>query len=333
MKIMKKFFLFGLKLTITIGILTYIFSHIPFSKVMESLTSVKLILVLFAFLIVLIRSYIRASQMKRFTDMQGLSLSKRQIFEINMATSFYGLFLPGYLAGGVIRLYKFSKPQKKFVEAVTSIAYNRLIELMVLVSLGTFFWTLNNTSGVNHCSIELVLWIALAGLMFLYLSVFNRKVSSFVQKILRRIKLDFLPRMFRDKIKKLLLSGRKFHDVSSGFLIKTVSFSLLGHLLGAFSFQLFLMSLGIYIAFISVVAIWSMLILITMLPISISGLGVREGILIFFLKPYGVSGPDAVALSFLLYIRTLFLGSVGMFLELKNFFLPKQAKPSDPTKE
>ena len=58
---MRKKLLLALKLFITVGILTYIFSCIPFSKVIESLASVKLSYVFSAFLIVLMRSYLRAA--------------------------------------------------------------------------------------------------------------------------------------------------------------------------------------------------------------------------------------------------------------------------------
>jgi len=62
---------------------------------------------------------------------------------------------------------------------------------------------------------------------------------------------------------------------------------------------------------------------VTNLPISISGLGVREGGLIMLLEPFGVSGATAVALSFLMLARSLLLGAIGATLEIQSALTEK----------
>jgi uncharacterized membrane protein YbhN (UPF0104 family) len=47
------------------------------------------------------------------------------------------------------------------------------------------------------------------------------------------------------------------------------------------------------------------------LPIGISGLGVREGAFVLFLGPLGVDAQDAIALGLLLYLLTLFVSLLG----------------------
>jgi len=47
------------------------------------------------------------------------------------------------------------------------------------------------------------------------------------------------------------------------------------------------------------------------LPISISGLGVREGMLVLFLHPFGVSNGQAIALGLLWYATTLAVSMIG----------------------
>jgi hypothetical protein len=53
------------------------------------------------------------------------------------------------------------------------------------------------------------------------------------------------------------------------------------------------------------------------LPISIAGLGVREGTLVGVLPLYGVNPSAAVAFSFLLLARTIVLGIGGGLLEAR----------------
>jgi glycosyltransferase 2 family protein len=62
--------------------------------------------------------------------------------------------------------------------------------------------------------------------------------------------------------------------------------------------------------------------LITMIPISISGLGVREGSLILLLKPYGIGNDDAVAFSFFIFtITVVMIGVIGGLFEGRRFLL------------
>jgi len=77
--------------------------------------------------------------------------------------------------------------------------------------------------------------------------------------------------------------------------------SLSMHLLGVLSFYAFALSVGVDVSFIIIGWVRSFIHIVTMLPISFSGLGVREGTLIVLLQGYGVSASDAVGLSFLLF--------------------------------
>jgi hypothetical protein len=88
------------------------------------------------------------------------------------------------------------------------------------------------------------------------------------------------------------------------------------------------LALGLHIDIHLIIVGWvrSLINIATMVPISFSGLGIREGGLIVLLKPYGVSGSEAVALSFLIYLGNLFLGFIGGLLEARKFLFPPKSK-------
>ncbi|NQT37216.1 MAG: flippase-like domain-containing protein, partial [Planctomycetes bacterium] len=68
--------------------------------------------------------------------------------------------------------------------------------------------------------------------------------------------------------------------------------------------------LGYY--FVSVPIIW----LLTMLPIAINGIGVREGGFVLFFTAAGASTADALLLSFLTFAQLLLIGLFGGVLYL-----------------
>jgi hypothetical protein len=89
--------------------------------------------------------------------------------------------------------------------------------------------------------------------------------------------------------------------------------------LGTVIYYLLAISLGIDISFLTMGWIRSVVTLVLMVPISISGLGVREGLLLWFLEPYRTTGGDTLALSFLVFsVTVLFVGVLGGFLEGRN---------------
>jgi len=322
---MNKWLLFILKISFTSAILYYIFSNIPLSEVTESIASAKASYIIFALLVTPITLYIAAYQMRILIDKQGMTLSTQDIIEINLITRFYSLFLPGSLSGGAIRWYKLSKPDKKPAQALASIAFNRLIETIMLVLVGIVFWLFDVTDWSNYV-IALILIAILAGLLVTHFLVFNGTVFSVISNSLGTFDLSFIPRILRDKVSKLLHSLSKYHSLSRGMLAYIYGLNLIKHLLGILSFYLFALALGMDLSIVSVGWVRSFIVIISVIPISISGFGIREGSLIYLLQPYSVSAPDAVALSLLFFSKSLIVGVIGGLLEAKTLILPSRTK-------
>ena len=57
-------------------------------------------------------------------------------------------------------------------------------------------------------------------------------------------------------------------------------------------------------------------IILTMLPISLSGLGVREATFLYMLKPLGVAPEMIVAFSLAQYIKVVFFALLGAMTEI-----------------
>ena len=322
---MRKVFFLVLRLCITVGILYYLFTKIPFSEVIASVTSAKVSYVLIAFLIQVFIRYIAACRMKLLTERQGMSLSVSHILGITFSTIFYGLFLPGgTLTGGVIRWYKLSKPDNKPAEALASAVFDRMVDTIIMCTLGILFWLLDKPSSSSF--VGLILAIVLGGLIIFYLVIFNGNIVSFLGSGNKPIKFSFIPRVVHSKVHKLIRSLNQFHNLSKSSLAFILTLSIAYHLFGILSFYLFALSLNMNISFITIAWIRSALLILAMLPISISGLGVREGTLVFLLGPYGVSAADAIAFSFLLLSAFLGIGVIGGLFEVKVLFFPSKNK-------
>jgi glycosyltransferase 2 family protein len=185
----KRLLLWALRLCVTVSILYYLFTKIPFSEVVASIISAKAGYVLIGFLIWVSIRYIAACRMKLLTDKQGISLSVLQILGISFSTIFYGLFLPGgYLTGGLVRWHKLSKPDNKSAEAVAAIIFDNIIDVTTLCMLGTVFWVLDRPSDRSY--IRLSLGIVLGGLFLVYILIFTQTI---LRDDANLINLPFIP--------------------------------------------------------------------------------------------------------------------------------------------
>jgi glycosyltransferase 2 family protein len=321
---MRKWFSWILKLSATFGILYYLFTKIPLSEVITSISSAKASYVLIGFLILVFIRYIAACRMKLLTDGQGMSLSVLQILGISFSTIFYGLFLPGgYLAGGLVRWHKLSKPNNKSPEAIAAIIFDNMIDITTLCTLGILFWILDKPSDRSY--IGLSLGTALGGLILAYILIFNETISP-LRGYLNLINLPFMPDILRSKINKLTISLGQYRNLSRGYFGVIFALSLTYNIFVILVYYLFVLSLNMNIPFMTIAWIRSFLFILAIFPISISGLGIREGALVFLLNPYGVPAADAVALSFLLRGVGLCIGGIGGLYEAWRLFLPKRNK-------
>jgi len=321
---MKQWCLFALKLVLTIGILYYIFTIISVGEVIRSISVARPWYIIVALVIAVPMVYISAWRLKILTDTQGMSISVPHIAEINFVTNFYGLLLPGYLTSGAIRWYRLSRVDGKRFESFAAIAFSRINYTIMLTILGIVFLALDMPHA-PYKNMSLGLLVLLCILFVIYLLGFTPKVFLLLDW-LNQGKVSFIPVSLRNRISKLLVATSQYHSLSRRSLSFIVGLSLLENLLGILSAYLLVVSLNINITFINIAWVRSVIQIITMLPISFSGIGIREGGLIVLLGPYGVPGSEAVALSFLLLARAVFLGGIGGVMEARNLLFPTKRK-------
>ncbi|HMC51124.1 MAG TPA: lysylphosphatidylglycerol synthase domain-containing protein, partial [Acidimicrobiales bacterium] len=70
-------------------------------------------------------------------------------------------------------------------------------------------------------------------------------------------------------------------------------------------------ALGLHVGWTAMLAFVPVVAILQVLPITVSGLGVREGALVLFLNPLGVSTSSAIALGLLLYLMNLLVSLLG----------------------
>jgi len=257
--------------------------------------------------------YIDANRTKMMTDLQEMTLSVAAICRINFITSFYSLFLPGYLAGGVIRWHRIAKHDKKPAQALAIVLYGRVLSTLISVAIGFGCWALD-AQARSVPAYGIALAVLFVGLVIGYWVLFTGQHASGMARWMDR--QSWVPKVFSSKLGKVLHAASRFDQLGARRLAATGGLLCVHELIGILSFYWLAVALHLPLSFISIGWIRCYIALITMLPLTLMGIGVRDGSLILLLKTYAISPALAVSYSTLLLGRTFILGLLGGLCEL-----------------
>jgi uncharacterized protein (TIRG00374 family) len=241
-------------------------------------------------------------------------VSLLRIIGINASTEFYNLFLPGILAGGAIRWYRLSRDNKMRVQAFVVIVMNRLVNLYALLMVGVLGWWFEDTRGETQWVFAILL-TCLLSLTCGFFVLSNRRLAASLRRILKDS--DKLRPYFETKLLQLIDAVNEYRQISGSDRARLICYATSWHVVILASTYVFCLSLGIAVSIGVLAWIRTVITLALLLPVTISGFGVREGGWIYFLGLYGVAPAEAFALSLLTFVRNVFQAAIGLTLETK----------------
>ena len=299
-----------LKLFVSLALLGYIATRISLGALWEALAGADVTLVGAGLALSAAGMAAATVQLRVIGEQQGIRLSPRDAFALNLSTSFYNLLLPGYIAGGVARWYRLARSHsaQQPLAALAVVLASRVVELATVLVAGLLFWAADPLAR----SSRLVPAIFAGLLLCLILGV---RVITRSRWSTGRV----LPARWRDRVAAGLEAAARFREMPRSTLGRLVGASVARHLLMIGAFYCFAQALHLPMTF--AVAGWTRTVvaLAGMLPITVGGLGVREGSLIAVLHPYGVPAPAAAALGLLLFARELLAALAGGVIEGRTF--------------
>ena len=242
--------------------------------------------------------------------------------KINYVSAFWGLIVPSASGYDVFRLYYIERkhPEARGKVGSTVIA-ERLIGFLLLSLLGlTGSLIVNDYAQILNIRIFLI-----CTLLFLFAILFFATHSVFyniLEKLLNRI--SFGKKIF-EYIKKVHFSlvNMPLTQILPKVLPIMILFQLSTIILAFFLFKGF----GVHLPFYTHLALLPVIYVITVIPVSISGFGLREGAFVFFYSSLGVSPTISFSVSILYYIISMgfptLLGALIFLYQKEDFARPE----------
>lgn len=299
---------------ITVAVLGYLLRKVPFADIVRALNSAELGYVVLALMLQVAMRLPNAIRIKIIADAQALRLSIKTIVGILLSTSFYGLLLPGAIAGGAASWIKYVQHGANASRALACIVINRATEILATISVGISFWMVDRKLLMGLPD-GVFLPLATVALLSIYVLIFGRAhyLSVVVSYGMRVASLK--DNVLYGKLFAFANDVARMRELRRGPLFTMLAASLAQELLGATSLFCFAQALDLKLAFYTVAWMRAGVYLVMLMPLSLLGLGVREGVLVLLTAPYGVMAPRAMAWSFLIFSGTLLAALGGGLIE------------------
>ncbi len=294
-------------------IFIYIIFDIGIEKIAYTFISIPIFYYLIALIIFIPRLYL--------TSYKWLIISKKQKFnfdlfflaKIFLKTMFFGSVTPGAI-GLHLRIYYLKKRSKESIEKCLT---NSLIETGISL-IGSLFLALIGSIILFKYFPEFILIISLFFIFYVivFVVLIWKKGGSKIFNFLVRY---FIPNRYRStafkSIDSLYKDIPKIRDLAYPFLIE-----LLVRVIAASQVYIIALAFSIDIPYIYFILMSLISVALShVLPISIGGLGIREGIFIYLLSKFGVNSEIAFVISLSGFIVKLLIpGLVGLIIPFRE---------------
>jgi uncharacterized membrane protein YbhN (UPF0104 family)/lauroyl/myristoyl acyltransferase len=315
------------RLILGLGLLGWLLSTVRFAEVVAAIASAAPFLVGLAVLLSLAQVWISAARLKLLLDWRGLKASLAFITHVTFVANLYGLLLPGEAAATAVRWHRLTRLAGRGADVLAALVLTRLAFLVMLIAIGVGCAGIGAGDTAFQRAAFWILTALLAGLIGMTLLVVRSKLAA-------RVGAWSPPASFWAwpwrALGKLAVAVRSYRDLPLGRLAAILALALLENLMGLATFVLLAAALHLDVAALVLGWVRSLIQIATMLPVSVAGIGVRDGGLIVLLEPYGVTSTAALAFSFLLLARILLLAMVGAVLEAAGAAWSRKGQSGHP---
>ncbi len=325
MKKAKPILILIVKLVVSAGLIVYLLSRIHIERFWDTLASADLAYIALALVVYLFTQMISALRWAVLARPMGFATPFKDVVVYYLIGMFFNLFAPSTVGGDVSRVYYLARDGnqgaphgsvRSTLPAAVSVFMDRAVGMVVLVWLGAIGLALSPGYGVPQMVRYVTFALALAFI-----------VAGVCVHLLRRV----LPEDGHPLLVKLRLALRSYRDRWQ-VIPQAMVLSFVIHLIQAWIHVVLGRAIGLDIPFSFSIILYPLVGTFSAIPISLNGIGLREGGYLFLLAVIGVNSTQGVTFGILLFVVVALDSLIGglVFL-LKKSPRPSAAAPADLT--
>lgn len=299
----------AIKLAVSLALLGVILWRLDLHAILEAIGRYHVQHVAFAAFVFLLATLIGVARWRLFVP----EVAFVPLLRLSFIGQFYAMVLPGQVAGEAVKAYRLAKGQEQMARLAGSVLVDRVIGTLSMLAIGDLGYLLS--SGVPHA-----LGLSLLGLT----AALGGALIALRIPAVCRLALRVPERLQRSRRRHASLAAPlasaigvwRDYGMDLGRLASSLAMGLVMNGLAVAIYVILASDLGIHLPLVDWLWVTATVALAVLLPISVAGIGLREGALIACLGYLGVQGEGAVALSFGVFSVAALGALVGWLAEI-----------------
>jgi uncharacterized protein (TIRG00374 family) len=294
-----------IRVLVSASLITFILTRVDIREVWTALRSATLWLIVVALLVLFVRILVSAYRWQIMLSTKDIKVSVWLLTNYYLVGGFFNLFLPTVLGGDVVRGYELARSSRRVIDSASTVIMERILGFLALFVMCWACFPFGYHLLAGTSALPIVVATSLAFFAFTAV-ILNRRIMRGVIALASVIKRWNLQ-------ERLTVALGSLHSLAQcrAILVKAFILSAVYQFAGVVSTYLISEALTLNVPFLYFLIVMPVIWVLMMLPISISGIGVREGAFVLFFTQVGVSEERAVLLSLLFFAVTVIIGLVG----------------------
>lgn len=308
-----------IRLVVAAVLLAFVLSRLDFAELRRVAVSVRVDLLVLGYVLNLVMVALNTWRWQVLVRPLSAIVSLPRLASYYFVCMFFNNFMPTSIGGDVVRVLDLSRHTGDRSSAMASILVERLFGLYVLLPLclGAF--------AILRPELPEQRWflVAEAGMaaVFVFGTVaLRRRTLRRLEPLLRPV----APVLERFDAKRKAGRLYDYLDAYKGrktALVVALVLSLVSRSVWIYSCWVLALSVGIDLRPVHFFLIMPLVEVGRMIPLSLSGIGIREGVMLVLLRLFGVADTPAILLAFLIYGIFVFNGLIGgIVYGVRGFF-------------
>lgn len=313
---LRKIFSIFFRISVSIILLAFLFKQIDKRVLLATIKNVDKSLLFLAFFIFFINYILCLFRWEMLLKTAKIYLPFKRVIISFAGGTFFSLFLPSTIGGDFVRSLDLAIHTKRPREVVATVFLDRLsgyIGLVIVALLAVFFGSRLMQDKNVFISVAIITTILIVVLLILFNKFLYSKINQLLHSSGRSPAqgkgLSVLDNI-RESLKNLHQEIHIFRHQKK-VILQNLVLSLFIQAINPITFYVIALSLGIKMNIIYFFVYLPIIGAITLLPISIGGLGLRDATTIFFFAKAGLAKDLAFAMSLLSFFFILIYGILG----------------------
>jgi uncharacterized protein (TIRG00374 family) len=307
------------KAAVSAGLLAVLFWRIDRGAFLRSIQSLPLSTFLGSVVLYLTGYLISVVRWQRLLRAENIRVPFSRLVLVYFEGAFFNLFLPTLIGGDIVRGYSIYKLTGGHSASLASILIDRLSGFAALMLIALLSLTVAVTRMRDPQVAAMILGVA-AAFGLLTGALINERMKDWAGGIFRLIGLA----RFQAKLQGMIEAIQRYRGhrraLLEAFLLSILLQSLI---IVTYFFVGQGLRVGVSLAYFFVFV--PLITVVAMLPVSVAGLGVREGGVVYFFALAGVDAATSLSMSLVWFSLTALVSSLGGVAILLNAHAAKRA--------